>query len=341
MKALGASHFLPTSDPDCLVEFESVPPTPGSLDLIVQIKASSINPVDTKIRAQLGSTPLDTPRILGWDAAGLVTAIGTDVRNFAPGDEVFYSGDLSRSGSHAEFQAVDSRLVARKPPSWSFTEATSIPLAGLTAWELLFERMGICPNGRHAGQAILVINGAGGVGSLLIPLARMAGLTVIATASRDETTRWCLARGAHHVVHHHRPLLPQLESLGWKQLPWIANLHQPEIYWNTTAELLAPMGTLGLIVEPKSPVHIGDPLKAKCARIVWEFMAARSRYQLADMHAQGGILDRLAGLCETGTITSPVTRYMGPLTRHSLRESHQAMESGTAHGKWVFEAISS
>lgn len=335
MKAIGAPHFLPTSDPDCLIVFETPDPTPGPLDLLVEIKAVSVNPVDTKIRASLGSDPLPTPRILGWDAAGTVIATGPQVTTFSPGDDVFYSGDLTKPGCNAERQIVDSRLAALKPATFSFAESAAVPLVGLTAWELLFERMSVCPNGSRRDQTILVINGAGGVGSALIPLARMAGLQVIATASRPDTINWCLSRGAHHVISHRSPLRPQLEALGIHALPWIANLHQPELYWDQTADLLAPMGTLGLIVEPKSPVHIGDPLKAKCARIIWEFMAARARFQLPDMHLQGEILTRLATLCDNGTIPPLVTRDLGPLTPETLREAHHAMESGIAHGKWV------
>jgi len=339
MKAIGARQFLPASSPDCLVAFDTPTPSPGPLDLLVEIQAVSINPVDTKIRATLGASTASPPRILGWDAASTVIATGSEVTGFSIGDHVFYSGDLTKPGCNAQFQAVDSRLVAHKPATWSFAESAAVPLVGLTAWELLFERMGISPDGAHSSQPILVLNGAGGVGSALVPLARMAGLHVIATASRPETIDWCLSRGAHHVINHHTPLRPQLESLGIHSLPWIANLHQPEIYWQQTADLLAPMGTLGLIVEPKSPVHIGDPLKAKCARIVWEFMAARARFQLPDLHIQGQILARLAALCEDGTIPPLVTRHLGPLTPESLRQAHIAMESATAHGKWVMSHI--
>lgn len=339
MKAIGARQYLPTSHPDCLVAFEAPEPTPGPLDLLIEIKACAVNPVDTKIRATLGSSPIAPPRILGWDASGTVLALGYKVTSFSVGDEVFYSGDLTNPGCNAERQAVDSRLVARKPATWSFAESAAVPLVGLTAWELLFERMGISPDGAHSGQPILLINGAGGVGSAAISLARMAGLHIIATASRPETTDWCLSRGAHLVINHHHPLRPQLEALGIRELPWIANFHQPEILWQQTADLLAPMGTLGLIVEPRSPVPIGDPLKAKCARIVWEFMAARARYQLPDMHVQGQILAQLATLCDNGQFPSLVTRHLGPITPSTLREAHQSMESATAHGKWVFSNI--
>ena len=226
-------------------------------------------------------------------------------------------------------------MVALKPRSWSFHEAAAVPLAALTAWELLFERMGASPDGRDSGKPLLIINGAGGVGSALIPLARMAGLTVIATASRPETRAWCHSLGAHHVIDHRHALRPQAEALGIAAFPYIANLFNTELYWETTADLIAPMGTLGLIVEPREKLHIGDPLKAKCVRIAWEFMAARAKFQTPDMHRQGEILSEISALCDTGVFPKILTRVFESLTAANLREAHAAMESGTAHGKWV------
>ena len=335
MKAIGARQFLPVSDPDCLVEFDAEMPTPAPLDLLVRVRAVAVNPVDTKIRATLGAGPHEPPRILGWDATGVVQAVGTEVGGFAPGDEVFYSGDLARPGCNAVYQAVDARLVARKPVSWNFVEAAAVPLVSLTAWELMFERMGIDPSGADAGKPLLIINGAGGVGSAAIPLAKAAGLRVIATASRPVTRAWCATLGADHVINHREPLRPQLEALGIRELPFIANLHQPELYWEITADLLAPFGTLGLIVEPREKLHLGDPLKAKCARIAWEFMAARARYNSPDMHRQGAILAEIAARCDAGAFPKLHTRVFDSLSPANLREAHAAMESGAAHGKWV------
>lgn len=336
MKAIGARQFLPVTDPDCLVEFETAAPEPGPLDLLVRVHAVALNPVDTKIRASLAAGPHDPPRILGWDAAGTVEAVGSDVLDFKPGDEVYYAGDLTRPGCNAEFQAVDSRLVALKPKTWSFVEAAAVPLVALTAWELLFERMGADPY-QNEGKAILVINGAGGVGSALIPIARHAGLTVVATASRPETRAWCESLGAHHLINHREPLRPQVEALGISAFPYIANLYNTELYWDTTADLIAPMGALGLIVEPREKLHIGDPLKAKCVRIVWEFMAAKAKFQTPDMHRQGEILADIADLCDAGIFPKIHTRVFASLTPANLREAHAAMESGSAHGKWVLE----
>lgn len=307
------------------------------MDLLVKVRAVAVNPVDTKIRASLGAQPLDPPRILGWDAAGIVEAVGAEVGGFSIGEEVFYAGDLTRLGCNAEYQVVDSRLAALKPASWSFEEAAAIPLVALTAWELLFERMGVDPNGKDGGKALLVINGAGGVGSALIPLAREAGLTVVSTASRPETTAWCLSLGTHHVINHRLPLRPQAEALGIPSFPYIANLFNTEAYWEQTADLIAPFGALGLIVEPREKLHIGDPLKAKCVRIAWEFMAARARFKSPDMHLQGRYLAEIAARCEAGRFPKIHTRVFENLTSENLREAHAAMEQGLAHGKWVLK----
>lgn len=336
MKAIGARKFLPTSDLQCLVEFEAHDPIPNSGDLVVRIHACAVNPVDTKIRKSLGDTIQDPPRILGWDAAGTVVAAGSEVHNFKIGDEVFYSGDLTRPGCNAELQAVDARLVACKPRSWSFEEAAAVPLVGITAWELLFERMSVDLDGKDRGKAILIINGAGGVGSALIPLARDAGLTVITTASRPETIAWCQQLGAHHVINHREDLIAQSEALGFTSYPFIANLYQPAIHWSATSQLIAPFGTLGLIVEPSEKLHLGDPLKAKCVRIAWEFMAARAKFQSPDMHEQGRILAKLAVRCDAGQFPKIHTRVFDSLSVENLRTAHIAMERGEAHGKWVF-----
>ena len=337
MKAIGARQFLAVSDSACLVEFEAAMPVLGPMDLLVRIRAVAVNPVDTKIRKSLGAGPHDPPRIFGWDAAGTVEAIGAQVTGFAAGDEVFYAGDLTRPGCNAEFQAVDSRLVARKPASWSFVESAAVPLAALTAWELLFERMGADPDGKDRCKALLIINGAGGVGSALIPLARSAGLTVVATASRPETRAWCELLGSDHVINHREPLRPQSEALGITAFPFIANLFNTELYWDATADLIAPMGALGLIVEPQEKLHLGDPLKAKCVRIAWEFMAARAKFKMPDMHRQGEILALIAALCDSGGFPKIHTRVFDSLTVDHLREAHAAMETGSAHGKWVLQ----
>ncbi|MGL4398591.1 MAG: zinc-binding alcohol dehydrogenase family protein [Luteolibacter sp.] len=335
MKAIGAQQFFPTSDPRCLVEFEATMPVPQARDVRVRVMAVSVNPVDTKVRKLLGDSVQQPPRVLGFDAAGVVEAVGAEVTEFSAGDEIFYAGDVTRAGSNAEFQTVDVRLVARKPVTWTFEEAAAVPLVALTAWELLFERMGIDPDGSDRGKAILAINGAGGVGSALIPLARSAGLRVVATASRPETVAWCKALGADAVINHREPLRPQVEALEISEFPYIANLHDTESYWEATADLLAPLGTLGLIVETVNPVQIGNPFRLKSPRIVWEYMMTRSRFQTADMHRQGEILAEVARRCDAGEFPKIHTRHFDRISAGNLCEAHAAMEAGAAHGKWT------
>ncbi len=337
MKAIGAHHHLPVSRPDCLVEFDIEIPTPGVHDLLVKVMAVSINPVDAKVRKLLGETYLTSPRILGFDAAGTVVSMGSEVSGFTVGDEVYYSGDVTRAGSNAEYQTVDARLVGRKPKSYSFPESAALPLVVLTAWELLYEKMNIDLHGADRGKAILIINGAGGVGSALIPLALAAGLEVIATASRPESRAWCERLGAKHLIDHHRPLRPQAEALGFTSFPYIANLHNTESYWEATADLLAPLGTLGLIVETQNPIDIGNPFRLKSPRIVWEYMPARSRFQTTDMHRQGEILAEIATRCDSGNFPKLHTRILHGLTAQNLIAAHAAMESASTCGKWVLE----
>lgn len=327
MKAFGALN----SSIDSIREFESPDPVPAADEILVRVRAVSINPVDTKVRKMIGTADLPLQRILGFDAAGVIERVGADVKHFSAGDEVFYAGDVTRAGSNAELQEVQAALVAKKPESFSFDEAAALPLVTLTAWELLFERMtdGSIP----AGTPLLIINGAGGVGSALIPLAKYAGLTVIATASRDTSRDWCLKIGADHVIDHSKPLLPQTEALGFPEFPLIANLHDTEQYWEQTAGLIAPLGALGLIVETKNPVDIGNPLRLKSPRIVWEYMPTRSRFQTADMHRQGEILARIATLCDEGDFPKLTTSEAKELNEGNLRAAHRQLESATTVGK--------
>ncbi len=327
MKAFGALN----SSIESIVEFETPLPVIKPDELLVRVHAVSLNPVDTKVRKSLGTDNLTTPRILGFDSAGVVEALGADVKDFTKGDAVFYSGDVTRAGSNAEFQAVQAALVAKKPESFTFTEAAALPLVALTAWELLFERMsdGKIPYGTE----ILIINGAGGVGSALIPLAKSAGLTVIATASREETRAWCQQLGADFVINHRDPLRPQIESLGFRHFPLIANLHDTELYWEQTADLLAPLGCLGLIVETQNPVHIGNPFRLKSPRIVWEYMPARSRFQTPDMCRQGEILWQIATRCDNGTFPKLNLSPAEKLTAKTLQAAHHQLESASTIGK--------
>ena len=339
MKAIGANKFLPVTDPGCLIEFKASKPKCGPDDILVEVAAIGVNPVDTKIRASLGKKPIKAPRILGWDAAGTVVKVGRKVNTFVAGDKVFYAGDVTRPGSNAEFQAVDARIAARMPSNLNFAEAAALPLVGITAWELLIERMIVQPTEEVINQPILIINGAGGVGSAMIPLAKLLGLRVVATASRKETINWCSALGADHVINHHKALAPQTQKLGIEEFTYIANLYDTDGYWNQMTKLIAPLGAIGCIVEPKGKLPIGDPLKAKCVRICWEFMFARSKFQTPDMQQQGFILSEIAKYCEQGTFPKLHTRILHGLTPTNLIEAHAALEASKAHGKWVIDTL--
>lgn len=331
MKAFGALN----SSIDSIREFESPAPVPAPDEILVRVRAVSLNPVDTKVRKMIGNADLPQPRILGFDAAGVVEEVGAEVKHFSPGDEVFYAGDVTRAGSNAELQAVQAALVARKPETLSFHEAAALPLVTLTAWELLFERMS--DGNITAGTPLLIINGAGGVGSALIPLAKSAGLTVVTTASRETSRDWCLGLGADHVIDHGDPLRPQAEALGFPEFPLIANLHDTEQYWEQTSGLIAPLGTLGLIVETRNPVDIGNQLRLKSPRIVWEYMPARSRFQTADMSRQGEILARIAERCDEGKFPELTTTPPAELNEENLRAAHRQLESASTVGKLTLE----
>lgn len=332
MKAIALTRYLPIDDPESLVEVDLPDPTADGHDLLVRVEAISVNPVDTKLRAPKAQVESE-PRVLGFDAAGTVVAVGPDVTGFKPGDAVYYAGDVTRPGSNAQLQRVDARLVGRKPTTLDFAQAAALPLTTITAWELLFQRMPYAADGGGAGKTLLIIAGAGGVGSIAIQLARRAGFTVVATASRPQTVAWCRELGAHHVVDHRQPLAPQLAALGFTTVDAAINLADTDRYWEALGELLAPQGHLGLIVEPSGALRIGDPYKAKCIGIHWEMMFARPRFRTADMAEQGAILDRVAGLIDAGELRTTLTETLSPIDAANLREAHRRLESGTTIGK--------
>ena len=332
MKAVALTRYLPIDDPQSLLDVELPTPVPGTHDLLVRVEAVSVNPVDTKVRSP---KPLieTQPKVLGYDAAGTVEAVGESVDGFQPGDRVYYAGDVTRPGSNAQFQLVDARLAGHAPRSLDLAEAAALPLTAITAWELLFQRMPF--DSEHGGEdkSLLVIGGAGGVGSIAIQLARRAGFTVIATASRNETTEWCRTMGALHVVNHRHPLAPQLEALGFGQVDAVLNLADTDHYWDVIGQLLAPQGHVGLIVEPAGALRIGDPYKAKCIGIHWEFMFARARFNTPDMAEQGRILERVASLIDAGELRGTRTETLVPINAANLREAHRRLESGSTIGK--------
>ena len=332
MKAVGLTRYLPIADSQSLLDVELAKPEPGAHDLLVRVEAVSVNPVDTKVRSPKAQVEAQ-PKILGYDAAGVVEAVGSSVTLFKPGDAVYYAGDITRSGSNAQFQLVDERIVGRKPRTLDFAQAAALPLTTITAWELLFDRMGYDADGADAGRSLLVVAGAGGVGSIAIQLARRAGFVVIATASRPETVSWCRAMGAQHVIDHRQPLAPQLAALGIAEVDAILNLTDSAPYWQAMGEIIAPQGRIGLIVEPTRPLNIGDPFKAKCVGIHWEMMFARARFKTADMIEQHRLLDRVADLVDAGELKGTLTETLGTIDAANLREAHRRLESGTTIGK--------
>jgi NADPH2:quinone reductase len=334
MKAVALTRYLPIDDPESLVDVELPKPVAGAHDLLVRVEAVSVNPVDTKVRSPKPQVEAQ-PKVLGYDAAGTVEAVGESATGFKPGDRVYYAGDVTRPGSDAEYQLVDARLVGHAPQSLNLADAAALPLTAITVWELLFQRMPFDSEHGGEGRSLLIIAGAGGVGSIAIQLARRAGFTVIATASRPETIAWCREMGAQHVIDHRKPLGPQLAALGSTQIDAALNLASTERYWEALGELLAPQGHVGLIVEPATALNIGDPYKAKCIGIHWEMMFARPRFKTADQAEQGRILERVAALIDAGELRSTRTETLTPINAANLREAHRRLESGTSIGKLV------
>jgi zinc-binding alcohol dehydrogenase family protein len=333
MKAIG--YYTPGSidREDALLDLELPAPEPGPRDLIVRVKAISVNPADTKFRA--GATPPEgTAKVLGWDAAGVVEAVGSDVTLFGVGDEVFYAGDMTRPGANAELHAVDERIVGHKPRSLGWAEAAAMPLTSLTAWELLFDRLRV-PYGEGRGQGtLLVINGAGGVGSILIQIARkLTGLTVIATASRPETIAWVQEMGAHHVIDHHKPLDKELARIGIPEVDYVASLTGSERYLPLFPKIIAPQGHLALIDDPEQ--FDVAKLKRKSITVAWELMFTRAAYQTADMIAQHEILEEISALLDRGVLRTTMTQQASPIDAANLKRLHATAESGRAIGKLV------
>ncbi len=333
MKAVALTRYLPISDPASLVDLDLPKPEATGHDLLVRIEAISVNPVDAKVRSPK-ATVEEKPRVLGWDAAGVVEAVGPDVTRFEPGDEVFYAGDITRPGSNAQFQLVDERIVGHKPSSLSFAESAALPLTSITAWEALFERLHIDRGGDHRDESLLIIGGAGGVGSIAIQLAKMAGLTVITTASRPESRQWVLDLGADHVLDHREPLAPQLDSLGIKDVAFIANFSDTDAYWKTMAELIRPQGHIVSIVENKNPLDL-NLLKSKSATFAWEFMFTRSMFKTPDLDAQADLLDNIATLIDGKKLRTTVGEIVSPINAENLRAAHAKLESARTIGKLI------
>jgi zinc-binding alcohol dehydrogenase family protein len=337
MKAIAAYGSLPCNDPEAFALVDLPDPVPGPHDLLVRVEAVAVNPVDTKVRSGLpGPGAGAPPRLLGWDAAGVVEATGDAVVRFVPGDRVWFAGDISRPGCNAERVLVEEAICGHRPANLSAAEAAALPLTGLTAWEALFERLGLDPDGADAGRSLLIIGGAGGVGSIAIQLARRAGLVVIATASRLESQAWCERLGASHVVDHSQPLAPQLAALGLSEVDAIANFSDTDAYWPVMAELIRPQGAIVAIVGNRAPLDL-NLLKAKSVSFHWEFMFTRPQFRTPDRGRQGEILQRLAELVEAGEIQSTAVTRLEPISPASLAQAHGLLEAGRTLGKIVLE----
>ncbi|MDK1252032.1 zinc-binding alcohol dehydrogenase family protein [Cronobacter dublinensis] len=318
--------------PESFIEITQPMPQPGDYDLLVEVKAVSINPVDTKVHASLQKNGLQEPRVLGWDASGIVTAVGSKVSGFKAGDEVYYAGDITRPGSNASHQLIDARIVGHKPRTLSWAAAAAIPLTALTAWEGLFERLNIQDAGED--KTLLIIGGAGGVGSLAIPFARLRSkVKIIATASREDSAQWCRDRGADLVVNY-RDLPGELAQHDIKFVDYIFILNDTDGHWAAVSQLIAPQGHICSIVENAHPLD-QDALKSKSAALHWEFMYTRSMYQTADMARQGEILNEVAKLADAGEVESALSETLHGLSVESITDAHRKVLEGHMRGKVV------
>ncbi|MBR0655895.1 zinc-binding alcohol dehydrogenase family protein [Plastoroseomonas arctica] len=336
MKAVAYTESLPIENDRSLFDTELPNPEPGPRDLLVRIKAISVNPVDTKVRMRRQGSA-EAPVVLGWDAAGIVEAVGAEVTLFRAGDAVYYAGDIGRPGSNAEYGLVDERIAGAKPTSLSFAEAAALPLTAITAWESLFERLRLPVGKARSDDAILIIGAAGGVGSIAVQLARrLTGLTVIGTASRPDSVRWVEQAGAHAVIDHTRPLSEELARIGHPTVRNILSLTATATHWDEITKALAPQGQVCLIDDPGA-LDIGK-LKQKSGALHWEFMFTRSMFATPDMIQQHHLLNEVAALVDAGLIRTTLGQNFGAINAANLRRAHAALESGRSIGKAVLEA---
>ncbi|WP_017963619.1 zinc-binding alcohol dehydrogenase family protein [Rhizobium leguminosarum] len=333
MRAVAYKTPQPISAETSLIDVELPMPEAKGQDLLVEIKAVSVNPVDVKVRAH-SAPPAGELKVLGWDAAGIVKAIGADVTLFRPGDEVFYSGVISRPGSNAEFHLVDERIVGAKPKSLDFAAATALPLTSITAYEALFDRLKVQDAVSGAGRSILIIGGAGGVGSIAIQIARaLTDLTVIATASRPETQDWVKELGAHHVVDHSKRIAPEVAALGIGAPGFIFSTTNTDSHIGDIVEAIAPQGRFALIDDPKTLDIV--PFKRKAVSVHWELMFTRPLYGMPDMIEQHKLLNRVSELIDAGKIRTTLSEIVGPINAVNLKTAHAMVESGRMKGKAV------
>jgi NADPH2:quinone reductase len=336
MKAIGFKQSLPISHENSFIAFETEKPSPSGFDLLVKIAAISVNPVDYKVRQSAAKENiLEIPKIIGWDAVGTVEAVGETTSKFKIGDQVYYAGDLTRSGSNAEYQLIDERIVGHKPKSLSIAEAAAIPLTSLTAYESLFDRIKVNPE-TDKGKTLLILAGAGGVGSMAIQLAKKLGnLTVIATASRPDSIEWCKSLGADFVINQHN-LKEELEKTGHSQVNYILDCVDLGQYWDTIGEIIKPQGHIVSITGSSKPLNL-DILKTKSVTFSWELMYTRSMYTTDDIERQHFILNKIADLLDSGIIKNTLTTTLEGFTVENLKKAHQMQESAKTIGKTVIQ----
>jgi len=336
MKAVGYSKMGPIASDLSLEDIVIEDPVPGTRDLLVEVKAISVNPVDTKVRQR--AEPESGHKVIGWDASGIVQSVGADVVNYKAGDEVFYAGALDRPGINSELHVVDERIVGRKPAKLSHSDAAALPLTTITAWELLFDRFGIA-EGSGENESLLIIGGAGGVGSMMIQLAtNFTKLNVVTTASRPDTVAWCKKMGAHHVINHREDMKAALDTLN--VVPkYVAGLTATDQHFEVIADVIAPQGKFGLIDDPDpSAINIGL-LKQKSVSLHWEFMYTRSLMQTDDIEAQRELLNRVSDAVDAGKIVTTANRKLGSINAANLKKAHAFQESGKAIGKTILEGF--
>ncbi|MGW8958793.1 zinc-binding alcohol dehydrogenase family protein [Paenibacillus sp. NPDC055715] len=339
MKAVGAYRYLPISDSESLIDLHLDKPEPTGRDLLVNVKAISVNPADVGVREN-HNYEAESPKILGWDAAGIVEQVGPDCQLFKPGDKIYYAGSVSRPGSNSEFHLVDERIVGNMPKSLDFAAAAALPLTSITAWEGLFDRLGVSLNANE-NKSILIIGAAGGVGSIAIQLAKLAGLTVIGTASRPESTQWVKSLGADFVINHNNPFQPQLKEVGLDTVDYIFCLNDTVQHLANMAEVITPQGVICCIVPADKTTWAGslkmDLLFSKSVTFVWEFMFTRSLFHTKDMIKQHELLNDLANLIDDGKLKTTLNERLEPINAANLRLAHEKLETGRSIGKIVLE----
>ncbi len=337
MKAIGYRHSLPVTEANALENITLPVPEASGHDLLIEVKAVSVNPVDYKVRQNMAPENGEY-KVLGWDAVGVVKAAGEAVTKFKVGDKVWYAGDLTRSGSNAEYQLVDERIVGNRPESLSFAEAAAMPLTSITAWEMLFDRLQIPTDTTEIPKTVLVIGAAGGVGSIMVQLLRrLTGVTIIGTASREESVKWLNELGTHHIINHREPLSKGLKAIDIPAVNYVISLNNTEDHYGEIVKSLAPQGHFGLIDDPAQLDAM--PLKLKCVALHWEMMFTRSMFKTPDMVEQHILLNEVAGLIDNGQIKTTVAHHLGTINAENLIKAHAMLESQQAHGKIVLEGF--